>query len=199
MQFVGATILPRVTPPSGLDIGQPHVPHSQDVGLLALRSELLDKARQWCRALQRQIWATWWAAVETGTHLGPAGSMHSEAGAVMVEAGLTVAAIQVVYEVFLSAYPRTNQNTLSSSPWEALCGGSPEGRAMSGLKLIRNGEMHANSIVVPEVDGWSGLLSPMAVRATESFRSGSNTEVFRLKLEMPDIPLPQINPTHSVV
>jgi hypothetical protein len=150
MHLIGVSLLPKVSAPGGLDVGEPFASYSDQIGELPLPEELLAKARQWCRALQRQIWATWWAAVESGTQVLPGGVL-PEADAVMVEAGLTVAAIQVLYEVFLSAYPRSVEHDPATSPWEVKCTGSPEGRAMSGLKLIRNGEMHAKSIVVPDI------------------------------------------------
>jgi hypothetical protein len=150
MLLVGVEVLDRVAKPAGLDIGEPFAGYSQNVGALPLPGDRLSKARQWCRALQRQIWATWWAAVETNTHLTPDG-MHHETETVSVEAGLAVASAQVLYEVFLGAYPRKKGGTAATSAFETFCHAHPDGQAASGLKLIRNGEMHSNSIVLPRV------------------------------------------------
>lgn len=146
-----------VTKPAGLDVAEPFAGYSSNVGLFPLPALVLAKARQWCRALQRQIRATWWAAVETDTHLAPDGAVHDEAEAVMVEAGLSVAAIQVLYEIFLGAYPRSSPHDPTPSAFEAYSYSDPEGQAVSGLKLIRNGEMHADSIVVPDVQRVVGV------------------------------------------
>lgn len=154
--LVGVDVLPRVAKPAGLDIGEPFAGYSHNVGLMPLPTDRLPKARQWCRAVQRQIWATWWAAVGTDTHLTPRG-MHHETEAVSVEAGLAVGAVQVLYEIFLGAYPRKMGGDASTSPFERFCHDQLDGQAASGLKLIRNGEMHANSIVVPDVQRTVGV------------------------------------------
>lgn len=155
--LVGISVVPPVARPAGLDVGEPFAGYSHNVGLFPLPSDVLAKSRQWCRALQRQIWATWWAAVETDTHLAPGGAVHDEAEAVMVEAGLSVASVQVLYEIFLGAYPRLTQGDPNSSAFEAFSHTDGAGQVVSGLKLIRNGEMHADCIVVPDIQRVVGV------------------------------------------
>lgn len=150
-------LFPPIAKPMGLDVGEPFAGYSENVGLLPLPASVLDKARQWCRALQRQIWSTWWAAVETDTYLAPTGEIQREAEAVMVETALAVASIQVLYEIFLGAYPRRPGGTRVTSAYEVHCDADPCGQVVSGLKLIRNGEMHADTIVVPDVQRVVGL------------------------------------------
>lgn len=149
--LVGISVVQPVDKPAGLDVGEPFAPYSQDVGLLPLPNGRLEKARQWCRALQRQVRATWWAAVETDTHLAPGAVVHREAEAVRVEAGLTVAAVQALYEIFYDAFPRPPSGGIGTSPFEVLAHGDDRGRVASGLKLIRNGEMHADCIIAPDI------------------------------------------------
>jgi hypothetical protein len=83
--------------------------------------------------------------------------MVPEAEAVMVEAGLTVAAIQVLHEIFLSGYPRRVQNDPGSSDYEFYAYQDSTGQVVSGLKLIRNGEMHADCVVLPDVQRVLGV------------------------------------------
>ena len=84
MLLVGVEVLDRVAKPAGLDIGEPFAGYSQNVGALPLPGDRLSKARQWCRALQRQIWATWWAAVASWAPPPPAVAAQVAPGAGMV-------------------------------------------------------------------------------------------------------------------
>lgn len=156
--LVGLHLVPPTKKPVGLDVSEPFAGYSYNVGLYPLPGEALPKARQWCRALQRQIRDTWWSAVETDTHVAPGGAVHHETEAVMVEAALSVASIQVLYELFLGAYPRQVPNDMTSSDFERHCHADAEGQVVSGLKLIRNGEMHADSIVIPDVKRVVGVM-----------------------------------------
>ncbi len=155
--LVGVTSMQPVEKPSWLDIGSTYIGHSSNVGSFPLPVTALPKARQWCRAIQRQVEATWWAAIETDTQPAAGGELHLEAEAVMVEAALSVAAIQVLYEIFLAAYPRKKQGDMTSSAFEAHSLDSEQGKVVSGLKLVRNGEMHAETISVPNVQRTVGV------------------------------------------
>lgn len=150
-QLVGLTAFAPLQKPLGLDISDGIGGFSSNVGVFPLPPEKLAKARQWTRALQRQIRATWWAAVETDTGLFKDFGVVPESEAVMVEAGLTVAAIQVLHEIFLSGYARQRAHDLGSSKYESYAYQDSAGQVVSGLKLIRNGEMHADCIVIPDV------------------------------------------------
>jgi hypothetical protein len=101
--------------------------------------------------------ATWWAAIETHTHPRPGGDVHPETEAVMVEAALSVAAVQVLYEIFLAAYPREVEGDTTSSTFEVHSHSVEDGKVVSGLKLIRNGEMHSETIVAPNVERTLGV------------------------------------------
>ena len=177
--LIAFTQVQPVEKPSWLDLDATCIGYSSNVGLYPLPATALPKARQWCRALQRQVAATWWATIETETHPKPDGEVVAETEAVMVPAALSVAAVQVLYEIFLSAFPQEIEGDRTSSRFEVHSHRSGEGKVVSGLKLIRNGEMHAATIVVPNVER---TLRVPFTDGTDSYR------VFPHWASYPDLP-----------
>lgn len=190
---ITAGIAPLRKPP-GMDISDAFHGYSSNVGLFPLPPEKLAKARQWTRALQRQIHATWWAAVETDTGLFRESGMIPEVEAVMVEAGLTVAAIQVLHEIFRSGYPRGVSAVPTSSDYEAYAYQDPAGQVVSGLKLIRNGEMHADCVVLPAVRRVLGVSFDDDTRGFRVFPAWAEYEALPVEVTEARFPAPKNSP-----
>lgn len=105
------------------------------------------------RSLQRQIGDAWLATTETDTTLCGEHGLEAEAETVAISVTFAAVAIRVLdLEVFGEEYPRGSPNDMLSSAYEAHRESDQLGRAVSGLVVIRNAEVHLPAVIDPDIN-----------------------------------------------